>query len=92
MNCHPSVFAKRAIDTLSNSKDWAADFVRLRIEFFHTYQNGYVFSTRVTGATFFEDILDYLIGSHYLSVEPGTKLSEYDKNFNIWLKEVRQIK
>lgn len=92
MNCNPSIFAKRAIDTLSNSTDWAADFVRLRMDFFREYQNGYIFSTRVTGADFFENVLDYLSSDRYLSPELGTKLSEYDKNFNAWLKEARGIK
>ena len=92
MDCHPSIFAMRAIAALSISTDWAADFVRLRMEFFHEYQNGYIFSTRVTGADFFENVFDYLGSDCYLSPELGVKLSEYDKNFNAWLKEARQIK
>ncbi|RTL01054.1 MAG: hypothetical protein EKK57_05685 [Proteobacteria bacterium] len=91
-------FAVQAQRVLNSSKHFAEDFVRLKMEFFHKFQKGYVFSTRIGCADFFKTVIYYAGPLHSsnqileLQPEPGQKLGEYDKNFNAWLKQVRGIK
>lgn len=92
MNCHPSIFCTRAIRNLQQSDNFAVDFVKLKIQFIHEHQAGYIFSTRF-GANFFDEVLTWIGRNDYLKpVDNKSELGEYDKNFNAWLKTARQTK
>ena len=83
------LYACDACHTLRGAKDFAAEFVRLRMEFFRTFQNGLVFSTRF-GADFFDEIKVALETGKKIPHDQSGILGDYDKNFNRWLDEVRQ--
>ena len=96
MNCVPSVYCKRAIDTLKDSTSFAEDYVRLKMEFFYEYQMNMVFP--LLGVEFFE-VVSYWLSRGDFMVAPKEfyngkpiELSEYEKNFNAWLKTARTIK
>lgn len=70
---------------------WASLWVDLRMNFARKYTNGYLFSTKF-GIDFFQEVEFFLLGEKFLEPQKGESLSEYDKNFNKWLKVVRTIK
>lgn len=92
---NPLLDARLALDILNKSKQYSDDYILLRREFFNKWQKPFVFSTSIT-IDFFENIIYYLSNNSYL--EPkiiGLEkpfISEYEKNFNAWLKTARQIK
>lgn len=67
--------------------EWAKTFVELRINFYRKYQHPLVFSTRF-GANFFDELRNAVENNQSIQPAPGEILSEYDKNFNAWLKVV----
>jgi hypothetical protein len=78
-----------AIATLEKSSNFGRDFCRLKQDFFRKHQRGFVFSTRF-GASFFESVRHYVITGEQLAPPPGEKQGDFDRNFNIWLKQVRK--
>lgn len=89
----PQIFVRRAQLMLltTPAKQWAETFVSLRMRFCREHSNGYIFSTRF-GASFFDEVADFLSSNKFLQPEKGQKLGEYDENFNRWLKVARTIK
>jgi len=71
--------------------EWAKTFVELRMNFYREYQHPFVFSTRF-GADFFDELRKAFERNHFIQPAPGEILSEYDKNFNVWLKTARTEK
>lgn len=90
---HPLTFIRRAQLMLltTPAKQWAETFVLLRMRFYREHSNGYIFSTRF-GASFFDEVEEFLSNNKFLQPENGQKLGEYDENFNRWLKVARTIK
>ena len=80
-------FCEQANLELKNSKDFAVTYVNLRIEFFHKFNKGFIFSTRF-GAEFFEEVLDRVVNNIPIKSDKGEKIGEYDINFNTWLKGI----
>ena len=76
--------AQDAVAELTNSVQFGADFVRLKLQFATIHQDGFIFSTRF-GADFFAEVSNRLQTGELIKAEPGQKLGEYDKNFNNWL-------
>lgn len=74
--------------SLANSKIWATTFVKLKMEFFMEFQNGYIFDTSF-GANFFEELLNLLENDKCRKADNGGQLGEYAKNCNNWLKLIR---
>ena len=74
-----------------DSSLWAKRWVDFRMDFTRRYSNGYIFSTRF-GIDFFQEIESFLLGEKFLTPPKGESLSEYDRNFNMWLKMTRGIK
>jgi len=70
---------------------WAGLWVKLRMNFARKYTGDYLFSTRF-GIDFFQEIESFLLGEKFLTPPKGESLSEYDRNFNTWLKIARGIK
>jgi len=66
-------------------KDYSCIWVNSRMEFCRTYCKGFIFSNRF-GLDFFEKVAYWLSQDDYLYFD---KMSEYDKNFNRWLKQWR---
>ena len=83
-------FCEETIEILKESDDFAVDYVRRKIEFFHKFQTPFIFSTRF-GAEFFHQVHKYLVTEQNLKPDPGQILGEYDDNFNKWLKKVRSL-
>jgi len=80
-------FCEHANLELKNSKDFAVAYVKLRIEFFHKFNKGFIFSTRF-GAEFFEEVLNRVANNISIKADKGEKIGEYDVNFNTWLKGI----
>lgn len=66
---------------------FAETFVKLKMDFFRSYQNGMIFSTRF-GADFFQEVRRRIIENEPIKAIVGEKLGEYDENFNRWLKNL----
>ena len=82
-------FVEAAIIGLRESKNFAQDYCNLKMEFFRTFQDNLVFSTRF-GADFFNEVKAHL-DNPGLNLKPIDKvLGEYDKNFNLWLDKVHK--
>lgn len=81
---------RRCLNVLAqtSTKEWAKTFVELRIQFYRKHQHPFVFSTRF-GADFFEELRKAILNNQPIQPAPGEVLSEYDKNFNAWLKNVK---
>jgi hypothetical protein len=62
-------------------------WVARRREFHRTFTSGLVFSTRL--GLFFEEVLNRFETGELLKADKGV-LSDYDKNFNTWLTNVRK--
>lgn len=75
-------FCIEALASLAKAdpKDWAALFIRLRMEFHRLYSKGRVCSTS-HGVDFFENVLDFAAGVPW--EEPG----EYGNNFRSIVRE-----
>jgi len=71
--------------------EWAKTFVELRINFYRNYQHPFVFSTRF-GASFFDELQRAVDYNYFIQPSQGEILSEYDENFNKWLKIIRSEK
>jgi hypothetical protein len=71
--------------------EWAKTFVELRMNFYRNYQHPFIFSTRF-GADFFDELQKAFDYNQCIRPSAGEMLSEYDKNFNTWLKIVRSEK
>ena len=61
------------------------------MSFYRKHQHPFVFSTRF-GADFFDELRKAVEYNYFIQPAPGEVLSEYDKNFNTWLKIVRTEK
>lgn len=85
-------FLKACIQKLDNTstKDFAVLYVELKMQCVREYQHGLIFSIRVTGPYFFHNALKMIEGKDLLKAERGETLSEYDENFNRWIKIVRK--
>ena len=70
---------------------YGSTWVELRMNFARKFTIPYIFSTRF-GANFFDEVESFLLNDKYLTPPKGEQLSEYDKNFNNWLKVARTIK
>lgn len=71
--------------------EWAKTFVELRMNFYRNYQHPFVFSIRF-GASFFDELRVAVECNYFIQPSPAETLSEWDKNFNTWLKIVRSEK
>ncbi len=82
------LYCINAINYLANCPKnvWAAEFVRLRMEFCRKYQNGLIFSTS-HGTEFFKNVVDCLDG-----VEWSTKEYKgiYEDNFRKMIEMERK--
>lgn len=91
---NPLLDARLALDILKKSKQYCDDYIILRREYFNKWQKT-VFPTSIT-IDFFENIVHYLSCGSY--IEPriiGLEkpyISEYERNFNAWLKIMRGVK
>jgi len=84
------IFCSDAMKLLSQSQQYAVDYVKLKREFYIRFQSPFIFSTRF-GAEFFHEVYKYLLNGENLKPEPNCKLGEYDDNFNKWLNKVRKL-
>lgn len=80
------------INILQNTPNtvWAERFVELKMKFFRSHQMGLIFSTQF-GADFFDECKRWIYRKDYISSSGGI-VGEFDKNFNAWLKVVREEK
>jgi len=77
------------LSSCSSGKDYAEYWVNFRMEFYRSFHSQYIFSNRITE---FEEILHRVINNtplEYQQDNDGSRfLSDYDRNFNQWLKEL----
>jgi len=80
---------RRCIKVLSQTPtgEWAKTFVDLKMSFYRKYQHPYIFSTKF-GADFFEELQEAVENNKFIYPNQNEILSDCDKNFNIWLKQV----
>jgi len=85
---NPYTYSMLALKLLESSKDYATDYIWLRLEFFNKFQKKTVFPTSIT-MEFFENIVYWIPRGDFVD---NKEKSEYVANFNSWLKYARTVK